>query len=52
MTGRLEITIDCRDLAVMSHFWTKLLEYDDAEPMDDIYWAAVDPKGNGPRLVV
>jgi len=35
----------------MSHFWTKLLEYDDAEPMDDIYWAAVDPKGNGPRLV-
>ena len=35
----------------MSRFWTRLLDYDDAQPMDDVYWAAVDPKASGPRLV-
>lgn len=35
----------------MSRFWATLLEYDDAQPMDDVYWAAEDPRGDGPRLV-
>ncbi len=47
----MEIAIDCRDLVQMSAFWTALLGYSPAEPMDDRYWAAVDPRGREPRLV-
>ena len=51
MAARVEITIDCRDLARTSAFWTALLGYAPAEPMDDRYWAAADPRGREPRLV-
>lgn len=51
MAARVEITIDCRDLARTSAFWTALLGYAPAEPMDDRYWAAIDPRGHEPRLV-
>lgn len=51
MTPSVEITIDCRDLETTSRFWAELLNYDDAEQLDDTYWAAIDPSGRGPRLV-
>lgn len=51
MINRIDVAIDCRDLARMSQFWTALLGYDHSEPMDDRYWAATHPSGAGPRLV-
>lgn len=48
---RVEVAIDCRDLDVLGGFWTRLLGYRDPERMDDIYEAAEDPSGVGPRLV-
>lgn len=51
MIQRIEMTIDCQDLATMSQFWTRLLGYDHPEPMDGRYWAATHPRVVGPRLV-
>lgn len=48
---RVEVAIDCRDLDVVGGFWTRLLGYRAPKRMDDIYLAAEDPGGVGPRLV-
>lgn len=51
MIQQIDVAIDCRELAIMSRFWTSFLGYDRPEPMDDRYWAATHPLGVGPRLV-
>jgi predicted enzyme related to lactoylglutathione lyase len=51
MIQRVDIAIDCRDLSVMSKFWTVLLGYGEPTVMDDTYLAAEDLVGRGPRLV-
>ena len=51
MIARIDVTIDCRDVAKVAGFWTELLGYDRGEAMDDRYWAATHPSDAGPRLV-
>lgn len=51
VTPRVEIALDCCDVSGTSTFWSTLLGYHAAEPMDEVYWAATDPRGVRPRLV-
>ncbi len=51
MIQRVDVAIDCRDLAMMSKFWTVLLGYREPAAMDHTYLTADDPSGRGPRLV-
>jgi catechol 2,3-dioxygenase-like lactoylglutathione lyase family enzyme len=51
MIARIDVTIDCRDLAKVAGFWTALLGYDRCQVLDDRYWAATHPHAAGPRLV-
>jgi catechol 2,3-dioxygenase-like lactoylglutathione lyase family enzyme len=51
MIQRIDVAIDCRDLATMSKFWTVLLGYREPAAMDHTYLSADHPSGRGPRLV-
>ncbi|MGA0208592.1 MAG: VOC family protein [Candidatus Nanopelagicales bacterium] len=51
MIVRIDVTIDCRDVAKVAGFWTELLGYDQCEVLDAHYWAANHPSNAGPRLV-
>jgi predicted enzyme related to lactoylglutathione lyase len=51
MIARIDVTIDCRDLAKVAGFWTALLGYDRCQVLDARYWAATHPHAAGPRLV-